>query len=79
MLEAFEDLRQKLNVPFFMEIIILASWGIWISRNNLIFQAIQPSIQRWKVIFLDELNLLRYRVKKSYAGAFCTWLDNLVL
>ena len=63
----------------FMEIIILASWAIWISSNNLIFQAIQPSVQRWKAIFLEELNLLRFRIKKSYARAFCTWLDNLVL
>ena len=37
-LEAFADIRQKLHVPFFMEIIILESWAIWISRNNLIFQ-----------------------------------------
>ena len=78
-LEAFDDLRQKLHVPFFMEIIILASWAIWISRNNLIFQAIQPSVQRWKAIFLEELNLLKFRIKKSYARAFCTWLDNLIL
>ena len=78
-MEAFLDLKQKLHVPFFMEIVILASWAIWISRNNMIFQAIQPSIQRWKAIFMEELSLLRFRIKKSYAGAYCFWLDNLVL
>ena len=52
-LEASTDLKLKLYVPFFMEIIILASWAIWISRNNLIFQDIQPSIQGWKVMFLE--------------------------
>ena len=78
-LEAFADLRQKLHVPFFMEIIILASWAIWFSRNYLIFQAIQPSLQGWKATFLEELNLLRFRIKKSYARAFDLWLDNLIL
>jgi hypothetical protein len=78
-LEAFADLKQQLHVPFFMEITILASWAIWVSRNNLIFQAIQPSTQRWKDIYLEELNLLKFRIKKSYARAYFSWLDNLTL
>ena len=42
-LEAFQDLKDKLNKPFFMEIIILGSWAIWISRNNKFFEHITPS------------------------------------
>lgn len=59
-MEAFEDLKQKLQVPFYMEIIILAAWAIWITRNNIIFQSITPSIPRWKNIYLEELQLLRF-------------------
>ena len=47
-MEAFVDLRLKLQVPFNMEIIILAAWDIWITRNNHIFTNINPSINRWK-------------------------------
>ena len=36
-LEAFQDLKDKLRVPFFMEIIIPGSWAIWIVRNSKIF------------------------------------------
>jgi hypothetical protein len=35
-MEAFADLKEKLNVSFLMEIIILAAWSIWIVRNNKI-------------------------------------------
>jgi hypothetical protein len=61
--EALVDLKAKLGLPFFMEIIIIASWAIWISRNNLIFQQIQPSFQRWKEIYLLELS--RFRLRSS--------------
>jgi hypothetical protein len=37
-LEAFEDMIIKLKLPFAMEIIELAAWGIWIVKNNKIFQ-----------------------------------------
>jgi hypothetical protein len=36
-METFADLKEKLNVPFFMKIIILVAWSIWIVRNNKIF------------------------------------------
>ena len=69
-LEAYQDLKDKLNYPFFMEIIILGSWAIWISRNNKIFENINPSFQGWKFIFKEELKLLKYRIKKKYEVQF---------
>ena len=36
-----ERLKNQLNQPFFMEVIILLSWAIWMTRNNKIFQASQ--------------------------------------
>jgi hypothetical protein len=33
--ESFQDLRHKLKVPFSMEIIILASWALWIYTETI--------------------------------------------
>jgi hypothetical protein len=41
-------LRRDLRVPFFMEIIILMSWSIWKSRNDWIFNNIDPSL--WNTV-----------------------------
>jgi hypothetical protein len=49
-MEAFADLKEKLKVPFFMEIIILAAWGIWIIRNNKIFKNSNPKIANWRAV-----------------------------
>jgi len=43
-LEAFDDIRLKLQVPFFMEIIITAAWAIWMVRNDKIFRNKNPSM-----------------------------------
>lgn len=38
-----EQIKRKLGVPFYMEIIILMSWRIWTTRNNWLFK-LDPSI-----------------------------------
>lgn len=73
-LEAFEDIKRKLNKPFFMEIVILAAWAIWITRNNKIFENIQPTFQRWKSVYFYEPDLLRHRMKSKHADAYFAWL-----
>lgn len=77
-LEAMEDIKLKQGVPFFMDIIILAAWAIWISRNNLTFQQVNPSFQNWKRIYLEELNWLGHRIKKKHATQFNSRLDGLL-
>jgi hypothetical protein len=37
-MDALYDVKNKLRMPFAMEIIIAAAWGIWIVRNNKIFK-----------------------------------------
>uniref|UniRef100_A0A453NTQ4 Uncharacterized protein n=1 Tax=Aegilops tauschii subsp. strangulata TaxID=200361 RepID=A0A453NTQ4_AEGTS len=76
--EAFQDLNDKLNKPFFMDIIILGPSAICISRNNKIFEHINPSLHGWKFIYLEELKLLRYRMKKKYAQQFSAWLESIL-
>jgi hypothetical protein len=75
-LEAVQDLKTKLAIPFYMEIIIFAAWAIWITRNNNIFKQIAPAFQRWRESYFLELSLLRHRIKRRYANAFITWLDS---
>jgi hypothetical protein len=66
--ETFSDLRDKLHIPFFMEVIILAAWSIWIIRNNKIFNNENPTIGRWKAIFKQELRWVQYRLKAKHLG-----------
>jgi hypothetical protein len=35
-------MKDKLQLAFAMEIIMLSAWGIWIVRNNKIFNNINP-------------------------------------
>jgi len=40
---AIESFKSQLHTPLFINIVILLCWSIWISRNDLIFQGLQPS------------------------------------
>ena len=73
--EAFYDIKIKLQVPFYMDIMILAAWSIWIVRNNKIFNNQMPSFASWKSICLQELRLVSYRMRKKYTHQFKVWLE----
>jgi hypothetical protein len=73
-LQSFKD---QLQVPFFMEIIILMCWMIWKARNDLIFRQIAPNIQMSKQSFKDEFSLLLLRAKKRYFPRINQWIANL--
>jgi hypothetical protein len=75
-LENISEIRDKLKVPFSMDIIIIGAWSIWIIRNNKIFNDQNPILNAWKAIFMQELDLLRYRMKKKYAESFRNWLQS---
>jgi hypothetical protein len=77
-LESIEDLKNKIHLPFAMELIIIAAWSIWIVRNNMIFNNKRPTFSSWKVIYMQELNWLSYRMKKKHAETFKAWLQSQV-
>jgi hypothetical protein len=77
-LDAFEDNKSKLGVPFDMEIIMLTTWGIWIVRNNKIFSSTTTSFQSWKALYFQELRMVSHRMKKKYASSFKEWLQSRV-
>jgi hypothetical protein len=76
LLENISEIRDKLKVPFSMDIIIIGAWSIWIIRNNKIFNEQEPRFNAWKVIFRQELEMLRHRMKKKYAESFRNWLQS---
>lgn len=73
--EAFSCMKSKLNLSFFIDLLILASWSIWMIRNNKLFRNERPTFERWKAIYLLELNWLKYRIKAKYSHQFNTWRE----
>jgi len=66
LIQNLELLKDQINQSFFMEIILLLCWAIWMTRNNLIFRQIPPSVQNCKLIFMTEFHWLLCRAKRSY-------------
>jgi hypothetical protein len=69
-------LQTQLNVPFFMDIIIILSWSIWTSRKKLIFEGQQPGIPSVKEIFNREFALVILRAKQSCRSSITQWLNS---
>ena len=60
--------------PCFLEMFACATWNIWKTRNDYIFQQIESSFGRWKVKFMADLYLHRYRIKESLVQPLLLWL-----
>lgn len=77
--QAILHLRNLLNDNLFMEIIVLASWAIWIARNNFIFNHLHPSLDSWRSTFSHEFALVIHRAKPKFKALFELWLSSLSL
>jgi hypothetical protein len=75
-LEALEEMKTKINLPFAMDIIMLAAWGIWIVRNNKILKDHNAPFISWKAVFSQELKLLVHRMKKKHLVLFKDWIQS---
>ena len=65
---------------FFMGILIIMSWTIWNSKNNLIFKNKSLSIQGAKSFFKKGFAMVIHREKPRYLPAIIhCWLDALLL
>lgn len=58
-----ESIKEQINQPFFMEIMITMCWAIWIMWNDIIFKNISHLVQTWKFVFQKEH--VRYSKSKS--------------
>jgi hypothetical protein len=74
--DAAANLKQQLNVPFSMEIVILMTWSIWKCRNAWLFQDKDPTVQQCKNEFVKELHLVTHRAKGRFDSAIPEWLQH---
>jgi hypothetical protein len=70
-------MRRHLGVPFFMEIIIAMTWNIRKTRNDWIFNDIDPSVHRCRENFIKDFRLLLLRAKPNLIPAMETWITSL--
>lgn len=64
------NLKHLLNVPFALEIIILAAWAIWNTRNDFIFKGIPPNLYSCRNFLKEELKWIIYRAKRQDYASF---------
>jgi hypothetical protein len=76
-IQNLDNFKVQLQVPFFMEIIVLMSWTIWKIRNDMIFRQENPSFQATKDFFKSELRYLLLRVRRKFIPGFTQWIANL--
>jgi hypothetical protein len=73
--EASANFNHQLNVPFYMEIIILMTWSIWKSRNEWLFSNKDPSVHRCTQEFSKELRLIIHRARGNFDTSIPNWLS----
>jgi hypothetical protein len=76
-LQIINHIKRDLRVPFFMEIIILMSWSVWKSRNDWIFNNIDPSVEDCQLRFISDFKLLLQRAKHSSLLPMENWLNSV--
>lgn len=73
-----KDTNKRFSGPCFVEIVILACWNIWRQRNNKIFKGMGPTFKAWKAGFVQDVSLLKHRIKSSKVAVLSNWIDNLL-
>lgn len=70
------QIKGQLPSPFYMEIIILMAWSIWTTRNDWIFQNVDPTLVDCKRHFRKELSLLSHRIKPELVASIKLWIQS---
>lgn len=69
--------RAQLNIPYFMDLFMIAAWTIWKERNDLVFNGKPPSPTAWKQRFVNEVRLHFCRFNPSFQLVISQWLSTL--
>jgi hypothetical protein len=69
--------KQSFQKPFFMEVLITATWNIWLIRNGKNFRHERPSFCKWKSMFVHDMHLLQYRIKEKHKATLLDWVARL--
>jgi hypothetical protein len=75
--QILKQIKSKLGVTFFMEVIILLCLSIWHTRNYWMFEGVQPWIQDCKRHFITEFSLVLHRAKYRHLQHMMMWLEAL--
>lgn len=68
-LDMIVSLKQNINKPFFMELIIFVTRAILKTRNSFIFEQKRTNLYRCRAVFNEELQWLKHRAtRKAYSG-----------
>jgi hypothetical protein len=70
-----EKAKEEWTGPLFVETVILAAWNMWKVRNRALFDGVQPEIQAWRRQLVEDLRLLKCKLKKKQEGALDTLID----
>jgi retron-type reverse transcriptase len=69
--------KAQLNVPFFMDLFMIAAWCLWKERNDLVFNGKVPSPAAWKQHFVNEVKLHFCRLNSNVQHVISIWLNSL--
>nr|TKW40338.1 hypothetical protein SEVIR_1G238900v2 [Setaria viridis] len=73
----FRQIKDRLAVPFYMEIMILMTWSIWTVRNDWMFNGIDPAVQQCKRKFISEFSTLLHRARPTMIPNMTVWIQSL--
>ena len=71
--DIMESLKSQINSSIFMSLIVSICWTIWMARNDLDFQGIQPSVVRCRNN--EKNSLLMHRVRTNHKPALEEWIS----
>jgi len=77
--QLLETFKTILQVPFFMEIIVLMCWSIWRSRNALVFEPEEQSVNIVLQSFSSHFSSVIIGGKSRHVQAMKAWLDSFVI
>lgn len=75
---AFALFKKKLKVNFAIEIIIIMAWSIWNTRNDWIFEAEDPTVEKCRAKFIRDFSLLLHRARNKDVQQMRQWLQDLM-
>jgi hypothetical protein len=69
--------KGQCSLPFFTELVLIASWELWKIRNDKVFNRSNASFSVWLCNFRNQCLLQSIRFKEDIRSSFCYWLDGI--
>jgi len=72
-----QQAKDSFGQSFFMEVMLTASWCIWIVRNGKTFRNERPSFHSWRRHFVHDITLLSHRLQGDPKNRLISWINSL--